>query len=80
MIYHVAVFLAMILGGTAAWFFLNSIAQYVVNWHITAYPQWSGDPQVVLMIQLLNWGLLLFCYLPALIYLITNTQRPEAGQ
>ena len=77
MIYHIAQFFLLLLTGTGIWFFLQYFLEYIINWHITHYPQWSSLPQVGFMIAISNWGLLLLLWIPGFLYLITNTQRPE---
>lgn len=77
MIYHIAQFFLLLFTGTGFYFILNYIMKYVINWHITHYPQWSGMPQVGFMMAIANWGLFILLLFPAFLYLFTNTRRPE---
>lgn len=77
MIFHLGTFFAILFSGGIVWFFLKYLIDYIINWHIVNYPQWSSGPQVAFMIAYAEWGLLILCMIPALIYLLTNTQRPE---
>lgn len=80
MIVQLAIFVFLIFVGSSVWFYLSYFANYIINWHITSFPQWSSMPQVVFLIAIVNWGLLLLLLIPAFIYLLTNTQRPEGPQ
>lgn len=77
MIIHLAVFFLILFAGGMVWFFLGYFLDYIINWHIVNYPQWSSGASVGFMIAFVDWAFLLLCMLPALIYLLTNTQRPE---
>jgi len=77
MIFHLVQFVLLLIAGSGVWLFLSYFANYVINWHITHYPQWSGMAQVGFLIAIVDWGLLILLLLPAIIYLITNTRRPQ---
>jgi hypothetical protein len=63
--------------GGAVWFFLNYILAILFNWYQVMYPTYYTDPVVTTLVAFSEWGLLFVCLIPAIIYLITNTQRPE---
>lgn len=77
MIFHLGAFFMMIFTGGLVWFFLDYLIKYIINWHIVNYPQWSSGASIGFMIAFARWGLLILCLIPAMIYLLTNTQRPE---
>jgi hypothetical protein len=78
LIYQLFIFLVMLLLGGGAWFFLNYLASYMINVSVTQFPAYAGLPHVGFMVALVYWGILFLCFMPALIYLWVNTQRPEA--
>ena len=78
MIIQLVVFISMVGVGTAAWFYFQLILEYVINFMATEFPQWFFDTVFIdFFVGVVQWGLLLLCWMPAAIYLWTNTQRPE---
>lgn len=76
MIIQLITFITMIGMGSGVWFMFQLILEYIVNHMLTEFPQWFGNAFVTFFIALIQWGLLLLCWMPAGIYLWTNTQRP----
>ncbi len=76
MIIQLVIFISMIGMGSAAWFILQLILEYILNFMLTEFPQWFNNAFVTFFIGTYDWGLLLLCWMPAAIYLWTNTQRP----
>jgi len=77
MIIELITFITMIGMGSGVWFFLQLVLEYIVNFMLTHFPQWFNNVFVTFFIGVIDWGLLLLCWMPAAIYLWTNTQRPE---
>ena len=77
MIIELVTFVTMIGTGSLVWFMLQYILEQVVNFVLTEYTQWFSNAFITFIIGTFQWGLLLLCWMPAVIYLWTNTQRPE---
>ena len=78
MIIELVTFVTMIGTGTAVWFILQLILEYILNFMLTEFPHWFNNAFVTFFIGVSDWGILLLCWMPAAIYLWTNTQRPGA--
>lgn len=77
MIIQLVMFVLMIGMGSGVWFFFQLMLEYVLNFMLTEFPQFFGNVFVTFIVGVVQWGLLLLCWLPAAIYLWSNTQRPE---
>lgn len=80
MMHHFYKFLKMIGVGTLVYTLVKEPLLIVHNWLITHYPQYGTTVWVVFTYNLIQWGLLLFCWIPAIRYLWVNTQRPGGAE
>lgn len=76
MIIELVTFITMIGTGSVVWFLFQMVLEYLLNFMLTEFPQWFSNAFVTFFVGTVQWGLLLLCWMPAAIYLWTNTQRP----
>ena len=78
MIAELVTFFILIGVGGGVWYLLNYVLAILFNYYAVHWPTYYADPTITFLISVCDWGMLLICLIPAIIYLWTNTQRPEA--
>ena len=74
---HFVATIVYIIFGGAEWIIIKYMLDRFANFYLVNYNSYVSVPHVAFMMAVLQWGIFLIVFIPAGIYLFSQTQRPE---